>query len=160
MISEQFVHLRVHSEFSLIDSVIKVKKLASECARKNIPAVALTDHCNFYGLIKFYKAALSLGIKPLIASDFDLEVDGEVFTFSLIAMNDKGYRNITELISQAYLQGQTLGGDAKIQWQWLEQYSEGVIALSGAKQGEVGKALVKGNKDKAIAALKKWMILF
>ena len=156
----KFIHLRTHSQFSLIDSVVSVKDLVKNVAAQGMPAVALTDQCNFYGLVKFYKAALAAGIKPIVGSDFLLEgSDGEVSHFTLLAMNDAGYRNITEIISLAYLEGQSLG-IAKIKWSWLEQYNEGVIALSGAKYGNIGKAVINGNQDQADEILQQWMKLY
>ncbi len=155
-----FIHLRVHSEFSLIDSVIGVKDLVKHIAKLDMPAVGLTDQCNFFGLIKFYKAALAEGIKPIIGSDFLLQDDeDECSQITLLAMNDEGYRNITEIISLAYLEGQSQGV-AKIRWQWLEQYSQGVIALSGAKFGNIGKALINENPEQAEANLQRWMALY
>src|SRR5690554_3621261 len=117
-----FIHLRVHSEFSLIDSVIGVKDLVKHIAKLDMPAVGLTDQCNFFGLIKFYKAALAAGVKPIIGSDFLVEggEDEECSQITLLAMNNEGYRSITEIISLAYLKGQSRGV-AKIRWEWLEQ---------------------------------------
>src|SRR5690554_5444256 len=155
-----FIHLRVHSEYSMIDSVIGVKSLVKEIAKLDMPAVGLTDQCNFFGLIKFYKAALAEGIKPIIGSDFLLQDDeDECSQITLLAMNDAGYRNITEIISLAYLEGQSQG-TAKIRWHWLEQYAEGVIALSGAKFGSIGKALINGNPELAEAHLQRLMALY
>ena len=156
----QFVHLRVHSEYSLTSSVVKVKKLVAQCKEQNVPAVAVTDNCNFYALVKFYKAALGGGVKPIVASDFILSVADQDYVISLYAMNNSGYKNITELMSEAYLTGQTLGGDPRISWEQLKQYSEGVLALSGGKQGEVGAALLKGNNDEARQLLEKYQALF
>ena len=159
-VSPRFVHLRVRSEFSLVDSVIKLKPMIQACGEKDLAAIALTDHTNFYGLVKFYKAATNAGIKPIVGCDFILEGEGGDAVFTLLAMNDQGYRNITEIISLGYLKGQTFGSDAKIKWEWLEQYNEGVIALSGAKFGEIGRALLKGNFDQAGRVLDKWMSLY
>ncbi|NRA42636.1 MAG: PHP domain-containing protein, partial [Pseudomonadales bacterium] len=158
--NQNFVHLRVHSEYSLTNSIVKVKKLVKQCAELNQPAVALTDQCNFFALVKFYKAALAEGVKPIIGSDFLLQVDDHDYVITLFAMNNQGYKNLTELISKAYLEGQTFGGDARIQWQWLEAHSEGVLALSGAKRGEIGQALLKSNQSEAEALLLKYQQLF
>ncbi len=155
-----FVHLRVHSEFSLVDSVITVKDLLAESVKLGMPAIALTDQCNFYGLVKFYKEAIASGIKPIVGSDFLLMGDdGETSLITLLAMNDAGYRNITEIISLAYIEGQSLG-IAKIYWQWLEQFNEGIIAISGAKFGNIGKALLHGNSDQAEHFLQQWMRVY
>ena len=159
--TEAFVHLRVHSEYSLIDSVITVSDLVDHTANQQMPAVALTDQCNFFGLIKFYKAALAAGVKPVIGCDFWLlDEEGEdISLLTLLAMNDTGYRNITEIISLAYLQGQSLGVP-RVSRQWLRQYCDGVIALSGGKFGDIGKALLNDNQQQALQLLQEWMTLY
>ena len=162
MSEPKFVHLRVHSQFSLIDSVLSVKQLIKEAAKQEMPAVGLTDHCNFFGLVKFYKAALGAGVKPIIGSDFIISESSDFSDdalVTLIAMNEKGYKNITEIISLAYLEGQSLGV-ARIKWQWLEQYNEGVIALSGAKFGAIGTQLLKDNIAQAEVLMQRYMALF
>ena len=155
-----FVHLRVHSEYSLTSSIVKVKTLVAQCKELSMPAVALTDNCNFYALVKFYKTALGAGVKPIIGCDFVLTKDDKDYAISLYAMNNRGYKNLTELMSDAYLTGQTLGGDPRITWEWLEKYSEGVLALSGGKHGEIGQALLKDNKEEAQRLLAKYQLLF
>ncbi len=162
MTEPKFVHLRVHSQFSLIDSVLSVKQLVKEATQQAMPAVGLTDHCNFFGLVKFYKAALSAGIKPIIGTDVLIAEEDDFSDESLLtllAMNEKGYKNITEIISLAYLEGQHLGV-ARVKWEWLTQYHEGVLALSGAKFGAVGQQLLKGNYQQAQVALKRFMDLY
>lgn len=155
-----FVHLRVHSEFSLVDSVINVKSLINNTVRLGMPAIALTDHTNFYGTIKFYKAALAAGIKPIIGSDFYLlGDDGELSQITLLAMNNNGYHNITEIISLAYTEGQQLG-TPRILLQWLSTYNDGVIALSGGKYGQIGKALLNDNNEQAQSLLTHFMQIF
>ena len=155
-----FVHLRVHSEYSLIDSVIKVKDLVKQTAKLGMPAVAMTDQCNFYGVVKFYKAATSAGIKPIIGSDFLLlSDDGELTLLTLLAMNETGYKNITEIISLAYMEGQNLGVP-RIKMEWLDTYNEGTIALSGGKSGSIGKALLNDHGELASELILKFMQLF
>ncbi|MGK0442100.1 MAG: DNA polymerase-3 subunit alpha [Pseudohongiellaceae bacterium] len=157
-----FVHLRLHSEFSLIDGLVRIKSLVSRVAELGMPAVALTDHTNFYGQIKFYKAAVGAGVKPIYGSDFylmDDEDETQISKLCLLAQNDKGYRHLTELISQAYQHGQRLGV-AYLKRSWLEQKSEGLIVLSAGKEGEVGRALLAGKKELARQHLQKWMGLF
>ncbi len=154
-----FVHLRIHTEFSLHDSVVRIKPLIKSVAGKKMPACAITDLTNFYGLIKFYKAAQGAGVKPIAGSDFLLlSDDGESqpTQFTLLAMNDKGYKNIIELISRAWRYGQQQGM-AYVQRQWVSELSEGVIALSGAKFGDIGVALVSGRRPQAESLLAGWM---
>jgi len=128
-------------------------------AEYRMPACAVNDLTNFYGLIKFYKAAQSAGIKPIAGSDFLLlSQDSETAPtlITLLAMNDRGYKNIIELISRAWRQGQQQGV-AYIQREWMREFSEGVIALSGAKFGDIGVALVSGRKEQARDLLRTWM---
>ncbi len=157
-----FIHLRLHTEFSLSDSVIRIKPLISALEAMQMPACAITDQCNFFGLIKFYKAATGAGIKPIAGSDFLVRPDdGESppHLITLLAMNLQGYRNITELISRAYQKGQH-HGVAYLNKEWLKGASEGVIALSGGKHGEIGHALLGGKTQKAQALLNGWMSQF
>jgi len=143
MSSAPFVHLRVHSEFSLIDGIVKVKPLLATTAEQNAPAVALTDQGNLFGLVKFYKGAQGSGIKPIMGSDVWLENEDqpdEPFRICLLSINEKGYRNLTEIISDAYLEGQR---DAVpiARKAWIEEKNEGLIMLSGGKDGDIGAAL-------------------
>lgn len=154
-----FIHLRLHTEFSLVDSLIRVKPLVSALQEMEMPACAITDHCNFFGLIKFYKAAQGAGIKPICGADFWVKSeagDGEPTLITLLAMNLKGYKNITELISLGYQKGQ-YHGMPYLSRTWLRDYSEGTIALSGAKFGDVGQALLSSKTDQAATLLQAWM---
>lgn len=159
MPAANFVHLRLHTEFSLSDSVVRIKPLVKRLAELNFPACVISDQTNFFGLIKFYKACQGSGIKPIAASDFliaNKEADGKPSLITLLAMNDKGYKNIIELISRAWRQGQQLGV-AYIQREWIREFSEGVIALSGAKYGDIGLALLGGRVPQAHDLLQEWM---
>ena len=112
MLNESFVHLRVHSEYSLVDGLVRVKDLCKHTAALGMPAVALTDLCNFYALIKFQKAAQGAGIKPIYGSDLLLREDDDpeqISTLCLLVQNETGYHNLTDLISRAYLEGQWQG---------------------------------------------------
>ena len=154
-----FVHLRLHTEFSLSDSLVKIKSLVKRVAELNMPACAITDQTNFFGLIKFYKAAQGAGIKPIAGSDFwiaSLDPEGKPTLITLLAMNDTGYKNIIELISLGWRQGQQQGM-AYLQRDWISQYSEGVIALSGGKVGDIGMALLGGRAAQAGELLQAWM---
>jgi DNA polymerase-3 subunit alpha len=157
-----FVHLRVHTEFSLVDSLVRIKPLVSALAEMKMPACAITDQCNFFGLIKFYSAAQKSGVKPIAGCDFWVrseDVDVPTYLVTLLAMNQTGYKNITALISQAYLEGQH-HGEAFIKYEWLSLYNEGVIALTGGKLGDIGQCLLKGNAQQAEAKLQDWQRLF
>jgi DNA polymerase-3 subunit alpha len=159
MPAASFVHLRLHTEFSLHDSLVRIKPLIKRVAELNIPACAITDLTNFYGLIKFYKAAQGAGIKPIVGSDFlvaNSDSEGKPTLITLLAMNNQGYKNIIELISRGWRYGQQQGV-AYIQREWINELSAGVIALSGAKFGDVGMALLGGRAIQAQELLHAWM---
>lgn len=159
--TQPFVHLRIHSEFSLIDGLVRIKPAVARAQELEIPALALTDQCNLYGQIKFYRACLGAGIKPITAADFWLSEGGEgkPTLITLYAMNGDGYRNITELISRAWMEGQ-YHGNAYIKREWIKEYSAGVLMLSGAKYGDVGRALVAGRRAQAEELAREWAELF
>ncbi|WP_338727562.1 DNA polymerase III subunit alpha [Shewanella baltica] len=147
MSDPHFVHLRVHSDFSMTDGVAKVKPILAQVEAQGMAAVALTDQNNFCGLVKFYSGCHGAGIKPIIGADFWMQVpgfEGELCALTIIAMNNIGYQNLTQIISQAYLRGQ-VAGRVVIDQEWLLTYNEGILLLSGAKEGDLGKALLKGN---------------
>lgn len=157
-----FVHLRLHTEFSLVDGLVRVKPLAKAVAGLGMPAVAVTDQSNMCSLVKFYKTAMGAGIKPICGADIWLasrEEDGPLSRLSLLAMNAKGYRNLTELISRGWSEGQR-NGEIIIERDWVKEAAEGLIALSAAKEGEIGHALLDGEEAKAEALLREWMEVF
>ena len=160
--SQNFVHLRVHTEYSLVDSLVRVKPLVERVRELGMPAVAVTDVCNFYGLVKFYKSATGSGIKPLFGADLLLR-EGEErdapTLLTLLAANDQGYRNLTRLISRAYLDGQHLGMP-QVERSWLVEASEGLIALSGGREGDIGQALLSGRESQAAERLSQWMAIY
>ena len=161
MSSPRFVHLRVHSDFSMIDGIAKVKPLVKACVQNEMVAMALTDFTNFCGLVRFYGEALSSGIKPIIGSDVLVKSDlcgDEHFELTLLAKNNAGYKNITLLLSKAYQRGyQDL---PYIDQQWLVEHREGIIILSGGRNGDVGKQLLKDNLDNAESAVRFYQDFF
>ncbi len=147
MSDPKFIHLRVHSDFSMVDGLSKVPPLVKKVAEMGMPAMALTDFTNLCGLVKFYGTAHSCGIKPIIGADFLMQSDdfGDDLTkLTILASDNKGYNNLTLLISKAYLRGHVQHHPV-IDRQWLAEHAEGLILLSGGKSGEIGKALLKGN---------------
>ena len=159
----QFVHLRLHTEYSLIDSVIRMPALMDEAAAAGMPAVGLTDHCNLFATVKFYRAALARGIKPIIGVDAWLAQhadDDQSARLTLLCQSRAGYRNLLRLISDGYLEGGR-GSVPVIRREWLEDgASAGLIALSGGVEGDVGKALLAGREDDAARAVRAWQALF
>mgnify|MGYP000704623307 CR=1 FL=1 len=150
-----FVHLRLHTEYSLVDGLVRVKPLVKSVAGAGMPAVAVTDQSNMCSLVKFYKAAQGAGIKPICGADIWLasrEEDGPLSRMTLLAMNGKGYRNLTELVSRGWTEGQR-NDQIIIERDWVKTAAEGLIALSGAKEGEIGHALLDGEEALAEALL-------
>ncbi|MCL9776040.1 DNA polymerase III subunit alpha [Vibrio methylphosphonaticus] len=148
MSDPKFIHLRVHSDFSMVDGLSKVPPLVKKVAEMNMPAMALTDFTNLCGLVKFYSNAHGCGIKPIIGADFTMQSDefgDELTGITVLAINNTGYNNLTLLISKAYLRGH-VQHQPVIDKAWLPELSEGLIVLSGGKNGEVGRALLKGNR--------------
>ncbi|MBT4348413.1 MAG: PHP domain-containing protein, partial [Methylococcales bacterium] len=135
-----FIHLRVHSEFSLVDGIVKIKPLMGRLTELAMPAVALTEQSNLFSLVKFYCAAQKAGIKPIIGVDICLYNDADCtapFRMTLLAQNYRGYMNLSALISRAYQEGQ-YQGVPMIKAEWLSALSEGLIVLSGAQEGDIG----------------------
>ncbi len=157
-----FIHLRVHTEYSLVDGVVRVKPLMQALAADEMPAVALTDQSNLFAMVKFTRAALGAGIKPLIGVDALVRYgdDQEApFQMVLLAQNKTGYLNLSQLISRSYLEGQHRGVPI-IQAEWIESHAEGIIALSGGRQGDIGRALLAGQGALAEKRLHNWTACF
>jgi DNA polymerase-3 subunit alpha len=158
----EFVHLRLHSEYSLVDGLVRIKPLAAKAADMAMPAVALTDFNNFFGLIKFYKASQAAGVKPIVGADLlvlDEDGEGSPTQLVLLAADQQGYKNLTNLISKAYQHGQRMGVPT-IKRSWLPEFSQGLIALSGGRTGEIGVALISGRSADAEQLLLEYMGIF
>ncbi|SCW97626.1 DNA polymerase III, alpha subunit [Pseudomonas sp. NFIX10] len=157
-----FVHLRLHTEYSLVDGLVRIKPLVKTLVGMNMPAVAVTDQNNMCSLVKFYKAAMGAGIKPICGADLWLsnkDPDAPLSRISLLVMNGVGYRNLTELISRGFIDGQR-NGSIIIEREWVAEASEGLIMLSAAKEGEIGLALLSGSPDEAETLARDWMAVF
>ncbi|PAR29344.1 DNA polymerase III subunit alpha [Vibrio metoecus] len=162
MSDPKFIHLRVHSDFSMVDGLSKVPPLVKKVAAMGMPAMALTDFTNLCGLVKFYSTAHNCGIKPIIGADFMLqseEFGDELTKLTLLAKNNIGYKNLTLLISKAYLRGH-VQHQPVLDKAWLIDHAEGLIVLSGGKSGEVGRALLKGNQQQVEKCLEFYQTHF
>lgn len=158
----KFVHLRLHTEFSLVDGIVRIKPLVKRLAEMSCAAVAVTDHANLFALVKFYKAALGQGIKPIIGADvliFNPEDPVSPHRMTLLVKNRLGYITLMELLSKAYQEGQHQGVPM-LRQEWLNANHDGLIALSGAMQGDIGKALLSDNLDLAKNLAEQWATLF
>jgi DNA polymerase III subunit alpha len=159
----EFVHLRLHTEFSLRDSVVRVPELMQAVAARGMPAVALTDAGNLFAMVKFYREALQQGIKPLIGVDLLIREAGEraqPSLLTLLCMDEPGYKNLTRLVTRAFLEGQQRS-EPMLARDWLDAASTaGLIALSGGRAGDVGRALTSGKPGEADRLLEHWLRVF
>ena len=156
-----FVHLRVHTEYSLSDGIVRIKPLIAQTREAGMPAVAVTDNVNLFGMVKFYKAALGAGVKPIVGVDLKIDEGPETppSRLTLLAQSREGYRHLCELLTRAYLKGQDRG-QVLCRREWVEEKAEGLIALSGGMAGDTGAALLAGKPELADAAARHWQAVF
>lgn len=160
--SISFVHLRLHTEYSLQDSVVRIPALLERANALKLPALALTDHMNLFASIKFYRAAVISKIKPILGVDAYLENERtptKPFRLTLLCQTQEGYQRLLQLISKAYQQSETLKMPC-IQKVWLQENSTGLIALSGGLYGDIGQALIQNQIEKADTLLNQWNTIF
>ncbi len=159
--TSDFVHLHVHSEYSLLDGACRVKHLVQRAKELGMPAVALTDHGTLAGVVKFYRAAQDEGVKPIIGLELYLATDRharggvkERFAhLTLLARDQTGYKNLVKLSTRAYLEGYYY--KPRADWELLSEHSEGLIALTGCMSGRAALLLRDGNDDAALAEVKR-----
>jgi DNA polymerase III subunit alpha len=158
----QFVHLRLHTEYSLVDGIVRVPDLMAAVAAAGMPAVALTDQSNLFAMVKFYKEALAAGVKPLIGVDTWIRETGERVPPSravFLCQNLEGYRHLTELVTRSFLAGQQRGVPM-LDRSWLQgDMLRGLIVLSGGAEGDIGQAFARGRDDEALRCLTRWQEL-
>ncbi|EJD6040141.1 DNA polymerase III subunit alpha [Morganella morganii] len=162
MAEPRFIHLNIHSDYSMIDGLAKTGPLVKKVASMNMPAMAITDFTNLCGLVKFYGSAHGAGVKPIVGADFLMESEllgDELASLTILARNNTGYQNLTLLISEAYQNGYGAQGPT-IQRDWLVNHKDGLIILSGGRKGDVGKFLLRGNSVLVDQALEFWQTHF
>lgn len=156
-----FVHLRLHSEYSLADGIVRINELIQVARNNGMPAVAITDRVNLFALVKFYRAAIRAGLKPIIGADLWLEnMDdhNKPYRLPVLCQDANGYKNLCALITRAYEEGQHSERPC-INPEWLRGNTDGLIALSGAQEGDLGQALVSKNKarvSKLVQRYREW----
>ena len=159
--TQSFVHLSVHTEFSLVDSTVRIKSLAKTVA-ESMAAAAVTDRANMFSLVKYYRAALGCGVKPIAGVDMRIRgmaPDDELTRVIMLVQNNTGYLNLTNLVSRGYQEGQS-DGTPVVHIDWVFEACEGIIVLSGALEGDVGKAILRGHQDEARQMAERWQSVF
>ena len=163
MPAPRFVHLRLHSEYSVSDGIVRIDEAVARAAAEGMPALALTDSANLFGMVKFYSAAREAGVKPLIGADCWLRNGADrdkPFRVLLLCASREGYLRLCELLSRAWLKHQHRGR-AELDAGWFDELgSEGLIALSGFAAGDVGQALAAANDAVAEKLAKQWQKRF
>jgi DNA polymerase-3 subunit alpha len=163
-----FVHLHLHTEYSLLDGAARIKEVVRRAKELGMPALAVTDHGAMYGVVDFYRTCTKEGIKPILgcevyvaprtAGDRTPKVDDNLYHLVLLAENDTGYKNLMELVSRGFTEG--FYYKPRVDKLWLSQLSKGLIALSGCTAGEVAAHILNGEPDKARRAAATYREIF
>src|SRR5574340_154745 len=162
MSQPSFVHLRLHSEYSISDGMVRVDEAVAAARNDGMPALALTDLNNVFGLVKFYQSARGKGLKPIVGCDVFISNDADrdrPHRLLLLCQSREGYLLLCRLLSRAYQENQHRGR-AELRREWLPEGTAGLIALSGAHLGDVGSALLSGNAKQAKQFAQEWAGLF
>ncbi|MDH4290007.1 MAG: DNA polymerase III subunit alpha, partial [Aquincola sp.] len=157
-----FVHLRTHTEYSVVDGTLRIDDAVTAAARDHQPACAVTDLNNLFGAVKFYSAARRTGVKPIIGCDLWLEPEGgekQGSRLLVLVQDSRGYLNLCELLARAWTTN-VHRAQASVKWAWLEELSGGLLALSGADAGVVGQALLAGDRERAEAVARRLAAAF
>ncbi len=162
-----FVHLHNHTQYSLLDGANRVEDIVKTAKKFGMPALAITDHGNMFGVIDFYQTAKKQGIKPIIGMEAYL-INGSIesekdkkrdrFHLTLLVKNKKGYDNLVKLTSLSYLKG--FYYKPRIDNHYLKKYSEGLICLSGCMRGEIQQLLLSDKWDRAVKTVKEYQKIF
>ncbi len=163
---ENFVHLHLHTDYSLLDGACQIDKLMEKVSKNGMPAVAMTDHGNLFGAVKFYETAIKYNVKPIIGCEVYVVDNMEVkekskekkYHLILLAKDERGYKNLSYLVSTSYLKG--FYGKPRIDKNLLSSHRNGLIALSACLQGEIPQKLLKGKTDEAILVAKDYIDIF
>jgi DNA polymerase-3 subunit alpha len=158
----EFVHLHLHTEYSLVDGLVRIKPLVSAVADAGMPAIAITDQHNFFAAVKLYTAAQRAGLKPILGADLRLRDPDDVkksSRFVLLCQDMVGYHNLCRLLSRAYMEGQHLGVPM-LDLEWLDGQSDGLICLAGGRDGILGRSLLNNLPEEADTIATHWQTLF
>jgi DNA polymerase-3 subunit alpha len=158
----EFVHLHLHTEYSLVDGLVRIKPLVSAVADAGMPAIAITDQHNFFAAVKLYTAAQRAGLKPILGADLRLRDPDDAkksSRFVLLCQDMVGYHNLCRLLSRAYMEGQHLGVPM-LDLEWLDGQSDGLICLAGGRDGILGRPLLNNLPEEADTIATHWQTLF
>ncbi len=159
----RFVHLRQHTEYSVSDGIVRIGQVVERAAEDAMPALGISDLCNLFGMVKFYKTARAKGIKPIIGADVWIENDIErdkPFRLMLICLNNTGYGELCRLITRSYLENK-YRGRAEIRREWLDEIAgSGLVCLSGGMAGDIGQALLNDHPENARQRARQWAKCF
>lgn len=160
--SKPFVHLHIHSEYSLVNGMIRLPALVDQTLRNHMPAVAITDIGNLYGAVKFFNKCMAQGVKPIIGAEVYIENPDKVtqpYVLVLLVQNDQGYVNLSELLSRGFREGQTHGRPV-LEKAWLQGKTDGLICLSGGLKGELGAAIMASRENHRLRLVDEYLALF
>ncbi|MEZ5495851.1 MAG: DNA polymerase III subunit alpha [Gammaproteobacteria bacterium] len=158
--SSGFIHLNIHSEFSIVDSTIRVKQIVAHAQQNNIPAIGVCDLNNMFVAVKFYKAAVSAGIKPILGAEvLVLDEHENMYSMTFLCMNHQGYLNLSELIAQAHQNGY-YKNRPMLREEWIASHHEGLIAISCNQRGDIGQLVLEKKLELASEKIEKWKRIF
>ena len=156
-----FIHLHLHTEYSLVDGLIRINELAATAESMNIPAIAVTERNNVFSAVKFYRAMSSHGIKPIIGAEINLasKAKDEFSNVLLLCQHIDGYKNLSQLITKSYTEGQHLGNPI-VYMDWLESYNDGLIIIDCAENGYLSKSSIHDDISIVEKKIEKWLSIF
>jgi len=159
----RFVHLRCHSEFSIVDGILRIDEAIAAADADAMPALALTDLNNLFGLIKFYKTARKAGIKPIVGADIGVipkKPRAAPQRVLLLVQSRVGYLNLCTLLTRAYQTQEAHQGKVGVAPEWLREHHEGLLLIAGARGSEIGEALLQGDAETAETSARAWASAF
>ena len=163
MSHSSFSHLNIHSEYSILDSIVKINNLAEKTKQHGYESLALTDSSNLFGFMKFYKSIRAQNIKPIAGAEINHVKDSsshhEHANFTLLAKNKIGYKNLIKIISKSQIEGKNSGLPV-VESAWLSEYSKGLIALSGGFRGHIGKSVHDNNEELFLKRIKYFQKIY
>src|SRR6185503_7480836 len=157
MAAARFVHLRLHTEYSIVDGMARVEDAVAAAAADGMPALAITDAANLFGAIKLFEAARASGVQPIVGCDLWLSNERNrdaAYRITLLARDRTGYLHLCDLLTRAHAENHWRGR-AEVRREWLRG-REGLIALAAFDRGDVGQALLSGNREQALELARSW----